>query len=269
MSVSSGTSLLKRPKQTAKQNNNRGVALAETLIAMTILTIGMIGLLEMQRQGLWAAIDNHRSIVADILLYDATERMRSNAQDSILFDNGGTTNMLSTDVEQPSRTIENSGYYLPHADTASNSPTDCLNRDCVPNQIANLDVSLWMDNLNKDLNIPKSNVPTENNGAAVICYNDTINNPDMALPSPLDLSANVKWMTCKKSDEIYPIQRYLMPVVQMDFSFTDKNYNRSAEVARSVPNHTIKFQWTNMAGKRQTRATYVVLPALRLDNYRE
>lgn len=125
---------------------NSGFTLIEVLVAMVVLSIGLLGVAGMQLSGLRA---NHSSALrsqATYLAYDMADRMRANVQGI----NGGNYNNLSGDPGDPG----------------------CVSSGCTPASMAQADLHEW--NVANAANLPS--------GAGAVCLDST---PDDGTPASI------------------------------------------------------------------------------------
>lgn len=103
----------------SRRSSNDGFTLIEVLIALVVMSIGLLGLLALQMRTLHASDDAYLTSVANIQAMDLEERMRANR---------GALATYMTDIGNPST--------IPSA--------DCEKNTCVPADLANYDVSQWL-----------------------------------------------------------------------------------------------------------------------------
>lgn len=87
-----------------RRTAHRGVSLIEVLVAIVVLTIGLLGLAGLQASGMRVGHSSHYRAQAAQLAYDMADRMRANVESAR---NGGYTRALSASDEpaDPSRPI--------------------------------------------------------------------------------------------------------------------------------------------------------------------
>ncbi|MBI3900122.1 MAG: type IV pilus modification protein PilV [Gammaproteobacteria bacterium] len=115
--------------QTTQQNEKRhqGYSLLEILVALLVLSIGLLGLAALQTMGLKFNQQSYQRTQAAVLAYDIIDRIRANSL--------GKT----------------AGYYNNVAANAmpSVSGGQCVSTAslCAPNQLADYDVASWKNNI--------------------------------------------------------------------------------------------------------------------------
>ncbi len=103
------------------RNKQQGFTLLEVLIALLVLSIGLLGLAALQTIGLRSNEMASMRTTSTMLAYDITDRMRANAQ--------GITD----------------GDYIIGTGPITGTPTDCTSNDCDTTQLATYDLSQWKD----------------------------------------------------------------------------------------------------------------------------
>lgn len=241
--------------QKIRNQKNTGLALTESLVAMLILTIGMTGFLEMQRRALWDAVDSHKNVMADILLYDGVERVRANPQDALTYGQNTAGSIQIKDPNNGTLNFERSAFYRTPTIWGSANNANCwsssttLDQRCVPNHMAGLELANWQAATTFYLNTTA--------GQSRICHSWN------GFTSGDETLAQNPTIACGDNDTAINytrINRYI------DFG---QAINAGVEVGKAIPNYTVKFQWNDMSGVTQTRVTRVTLPALRLDSHRD
>jgi type IV pilus assembly protein PilV len=112
-------------------NKNQGFSLLEVLVALVILSIGLIGVAAVQVNTMkFGQVSQQRSNASQQLMA-ITERMRSNIPGVLL----GSYNLVGTYSALPTQ--------VPAADPACKSPTG----GCGPQQLARTDLNEWMAGL--------------------------------------------------------------------------------------------------------------------------
>ena len=97
-------------------NRQQGFTLLEVLIALLVLSIGLLGLAALQTTGLRSNEMASMRTTSTMLAYDISDRMRANPQ--------GVTN----------------GEYIK---AVSGTPPDCIGGNCTPSELAAFDLSQW------------------------------------------------------------------------------------------------------------------------------
>ena len=101
------------------RNKQQGFTLLEVLIALLVLSIGLLGLAALQTTGLRSNEMASMRTTSTMLAYDISDRMRANAQGII------------------------DGDYVIDTGAVAGTVTDCTSNDCTTSQLANYDLSQW------------------------------------------------------------------------------------------------------------------------------
>jgi type IV pilus assembly protein PilV len=101
------------------ENRQQGFTLLEVLIALLVLSIGLLGLAALQTTGLRSNEMASMRTTSTMLAYDISDRMRANPQ--------GTTD----------------GDYVVDNGPVTATVTDCTSTDCTTAQMATFDLSQW------------------------------------------------------------------------------------------------------------------------------
>ncbi|HET7307056.1 MAG TPA: type IV pilus modification protein PilV [Gammaproteobacteria bacterium] len=125
---------------------NAGFSLIEVLIALVILSVGLLGLAGLQTSSLHANDGAYLRTQANVLAYNLLDRMRANISEA----KGGAYNRAISD---PAPT--NPPVCIPTADV----PTP----DCTPAELVQWDMSQWMKQVAK-LPDGKASVSTDTSG---------------------------------------------------------------------------------------------------------
>lgn len=117
-----------------------GFSLIEVLVALVILSVGMLGVLTLQVKGLQFSQSARISTNAIIAASDMADRIRANPT-------AGTS--YFADVTAPSAT--------PPEPQCADLPDDPVppGTNCTPAQLAAFDIWLWKDALSRDTGIPE------------------------------------------------------------------------------------------------------------------
>lgn len=97
----------------------QGFTLLEVLIALLVLSIGLLGLAALQTTGLRSNEMASMRTTATMLAYDITDRMRANPQGIL------------------------DGDYVIDSGPITGSVTDCTSTDCTTAQLATYDLNQW------------------------------------------------------------------------------------------------------------------------------
>ena len=111
-----------------RKKQNSGFTLLEVLIALLILSVGLLGLASLQTRGLAMGHNAYLRSQAVLLTRDMAERIRVNSN-----------YVLAT--EASSTTV----YTIDYNQTPTN--TDCSAASCTPVQLAQYDIDQWLTSL--------------------------------------------------------------------------------------------------------------------------
>jgi type IV pilus assembly protein PilV len=101
------------------ENNQQGFTLLEVLIALLVLSIGLLGLAALQTTGLRSNEMASMRTTSTMLTYDISDRMRANPQGTVDSD------------------------YVIDSGPVTGTVTDCTSTDCTTAQMATFDLSQW------------------------------------------------------------------------------------------------------------------------------
>ena len=114
-------------RNTIHSNRMGGFTLLEVLIALLVLSIGLLGLAALQTTGLRSNQMASMRTTATQLAYDISDRMRANPQ------------AVADTTNDP--------YVIAHDDAAPTIATNCKTTDCTPAQLATYDLAQWKNAL--------------------------------------------------------------------------------------------------------------------------
>jgi len=120
--------------------HSRGLTLLEILIALVVLSIGLLGLANLQLFGLASTNDSAQRSMVSFITNDLADRMRINRIAAL---NGAYDDLDSDDYFSSDRTSPSGLPTLP------NSVGNCQTASCTPAQIAILDQRTWLDHFVK------------------------------------------------------------------------------------------------------------------------
>ena len=129
-------------------SRSRGFTLIEVLIAVIVMSIGLLGLAGLQATGMR---NNHTAYLrsqATVIAYDVIDRMRAMRLRTV-------ANLSELSV-----------YGIGMGDSASSS-TDCSSTVCFMSQMANYDLAQWKAALNQHLPMGDGSVTVNINGSIV------------------------------------------------------------------------------------------------------
>lgn len=151
----------------------RGFTLIEVLVALLVLSIGLLGLAALQTVSLQFNTGSYASTQATLVAYEIIERMRSNPT---------ATKAGAYDVLNPSA-----------AATAAGDTTDCQSASCNSSDIAKYDLARWYSRMKKLL--PDSDIT----GNIALIQRDTV----PTSPTFNSVTITIKWRendTTKKQE---------------------------------------------------------------------
>ncbi len=125
-----------RKKITASLRRHTGAALIEALVAILILSIGVLGMVGMQSASIRYEQNSWARAAVSSLVGDISDRIRANpgsANDAYAYS--------ATYANERDAINTNSSYF--------SVATDCLTTTCTPAQLATYDLARWRENLNK------------------------------------------------------------------------------------------------------------------------
>ena len=110
-----------------------GFSLLEVLIALVVLSIGLLGLASLQHLSLQRNQSAYHRTVATLLAYDIADRMRANR-------------------------VALSSYVLSPPASSASAPQDCVSATCTPAQLAAYDLSKWLSEMGARLPAAKGEI---------------------------------------------------------------------------------------------------------------
>lgn len=114
------------------KQKDAGFTLLEVLIALLVLSVGLLGLAGLQTRGLAIGHNAYLRSQAVLLAQDMAERIRSN-----------TNHVFSTELNDSNR------YSVEFE--RSLGTLNCVDRDCSPADMADFDVDQWLANVRNTL----------------------------------------------------------------------------------------------------------------------
>jgi type IV pilus assembly protein PilV len=128
--------MTKRKKINPPVRHQTGAALIEALVAILILSIGVLGMVGMQSASIRYEQNSWARAAVSSLVGDISDRIRANpgsANDAYVYS--------ATYANERDAINTNSSYF--------SVGTECLTTTCTPAQLATYDVARWRENLNK------------------------------------------------------------------------------------------------------------------------
>jgi type IV pilus assembly protein PilV len=140
-------------------NRQTGVGLIEVLVAVLVLTIGILGMVALQTKALQFTQESVYTSQALMMAYEMTDRMRANK--------GSQIDYL---VDYGSNVIAN---------------TDCESSDCSPSQMAKFDAAAWKSAIEVNLPSGDGQIAVDNSGTRPF-YTISVRFSDQKLDSALE-----------------------------------------------------------------------------------
>lgn len=138
-----------------RPDRQQGFSLVEILVALLVLSIGLLGLAALQTTSLQFNTGSYHRTQATFLAYDIIDRMRANIDAVANSDGAGYDQPISTDVTMS---------------------TDCDSADCTSAQLAIYDVRKWYER------------------AAVTLPGASASPPTIQVETGNEVTVTIKWM---------------------------------------------------------------------------
>jgi type IV pilus assembly protein PilV len=132
----------------ARPDSQQGFSLIEVLVALLVLSIGLLGLAALQTTSLKYNTESYFRTQATYFVYDIVDRMRIN---SAAVASGGAYDV--SDASAVSTLLSDYG-------TCRTSSCDCDNTSCNSTDLATYDLGKWYDRMNAILPGAKDNPAT-------------------------------------------------------------------------------------------------------------
>ena len=113
----------------------RGFTLLEVLIALLVLSIGLLGLAALQTVGMRSSQMANMRTLATQIAYDMTDRMRANQT--------GMGITIDNITLAPEYDPDTDSYLIGTGDTVTGAPPDCDSTLCTEQQLATYDLARW------------------------------------------------------------------------------------------------------------------------------
>ena len=157
----------------------KGFTLLEVLIALLVLSIGLLGLAALQTTGLRSNQMASIRTTATQLAYDITDRMRANDK---------STGISYDPLENKTKyTVANDNYLIAHDDPDPTAPPDCTATECDSHELALFDLAQWRAAVARLPGGKSQIVCQDETGAA--CSDDD----DVAFPESITHTITVFW----------------------------------------------------------------------------
>ena len=143
----------------------RGFTLLEVLIALLVLSIGLLGLAALQTVGMRSNQMANMRTMATQIAYDMTDRMRANQ--------AGMGITIDEITLEPIYSADTDFYLIGTGDKASTTPPDCDATVCNEQQLATYDIARWRTEVER-LPGGKSSITGPVAGSGVITHTITI-----------------------------------------------------------------------------------------------
>ena len=118
-----------------------GFTLLEVLIALLILSIGLLGLAALQTTGLRSNQMASMRTTATQLAYDIADRMRANEEGM-----GITRDPLTKEITY---TAADDNYLIAYGDADPSATVNCATAECTPEEMADYDLDQWRTEVKK------------------------------------------------------------------------------------------------------------------------
>lgn len=145
--------------------NQRGFTLLEVLIALLVLSIGLLGLAALQTVGLRSNQMANMRTLATQIAYDMTDRMRANQTGM-----GITMDDITLELNY---SADNDFYLIATGVDAASSPPDCDTTVCTEQQLSTYDLAHWRDEVTR-LPGGKSSITGPIAGTGIISHTVTV-----------------------------------------------------------------------------------------------
>lgn len=131
-------------KSIKKMHLQKGISLLESLVAIIVLSLGLLGILGAQMRTLTNTQDSARRLQAIRLIEDLSERIKVQpdaiGQASLLYGTNGWLDTTHNLEELPPNTA------------------NCFNKTCTPTEFANFDKNRWIENVAQSLPLAQLNI---------------------------------------------------------------------------------------------------------------
>ena len=124
-----------------QRKSQSGFTLLEVLIALLILSIGLLGLAALQTTGLRSNQMASMRTTATQLAYDIADRMRANEEGM-----GVTRDTLTNEITY---TTANDNYLIAYGDADPTATVNCATAECTPEEMADYDLDQWRTEVKK------------------------------------------------------------------------------------------------------------------------
>lgn len=125
-------------KSVANKVHQAGVGLIEVLVALLVLTIGVLGMVALQTKALQFSQESIYTSQALMMAYEMSDRMRANRGSE--------------------------ADYLVNYGTSVTAANDCSAGNCSPSQMASYDTSEWKDSIATNLPLGDGQIAVDNTG---------------------------------------------------------------------------------------------------------
>lgn len=149
--------LISRPK--AMHKGQSGVGLIEVLVAVLVLTVGILGIVALQTRALQFSQEAIATSKAMMLAYEMADRMRANRGSE--------------------------GEYLVNYETSVTSTKNCESATCSPAEMAKYDAAAWKTAIAETLPLGDGQIVEDNSGSRPF-YTISVRFTDRKLDSALD-----------------------------------------------------------------------------------
>jgi type IV pilus assembly protein PilV len=174
------------------RSRERGFSMLEVMVAVLILSFGLLGLAGLQALSLKSNVSAAQRTIATQLAYDMADRMRANL-----------ASVLTGDYNYASYSVSN---------VAGQTTSACLTTTgCSSTQLAQEDVYEWNQQI--CLQLPQSTACTASGPWGVVCLDSTPNDGTPASPA-CDGAAGAPWVAKvwwidDRNDSTLPLKRWV------------------------------------------------------------
>lgn len=138
-----------KPEKSSNRARLRGFTLVEVLVALLVLSIGLLGLAALQTTSLKFNTDSYLRTQATLLAYDIIDRMRLN-----------TTGLYAGNYDAADSAAATAKIATYNACKASGCQCDASTANCSTSSLATYDLGKWYDKIGASLPEGSTNLAT-------------------------------------------------------------------------------------------------------------
>lgn len=138
-----------KPKKSFNRARRHGFTLIEVLVALLVLSIGLLGLAALQTTSLKFNTDSYLRTQATLLAYDIIDRMRSN-----------TTGLYAGNYDAATSAAATAKITAYNACKAAGCQCDASTANCSTSSLATYDLGKWYDKIGASLPEGSTNLAT-------------------------------------------------------------------------------------------------------------